>query len=83
MVNMLKDTEFRSRLIERVEALRAAALMCTDEFNARVGPPAAKSWAKFVAADARDPWSHLSVGTLERIAEAFEIAGSDMLSFKS
>ncbi len=80
---MLKDNEFRRRLIERVEALRAAALMSSDEFNARVGPPAAKGWAKFIAADARDPWSHLSVGTLEGIAAAFEIGGSDLLSFKS
>jgi hypothetical protein len=40
---MLKDSEFRRRLIERVEALRAAALMSTDEFNARVGPPAVKT----------------------------------------
>jgi hypothetical protein len=88
MLRMLKmpkdrDSEFRNRLIARVEALRAAALMTRGEFNAKVGPPIAKNWAKFVAANDTEAWSHLSVQTLERIAAAFEIGSQELLSFKS
>jgi hypothetical protein len=77
------DAEFRRRLIDRVDALRAAARMSKEEFTAAAGPVAARSWTRFVAANESDAWHYLSIETLDRIAAAFNVGGADLVRFRS
>lgn len=82
MSNM-NDSEYRRRLIARVDALRLEAGMPMLRFWQLMGPVAARRWNRFVTADDEEAWYHFSLKAVCRIAEMFEVRDTALLSLKS
>ena len=79
----MDNREFRRRLIARVEALRIEFRLPKLVFYERIGPVAAKRWARFVAAHDDDAWNYFPLKYMDRIAAMFGIGGADLLRLKS
>ena len=79
----MDNQEFRRRLIARVEALRIDFRLPKLVFYERIGPVAAKRWARFVAASDDEAWCHYPLKYMDRIAGMFGIGGADLLRFES
>jgi len=78
----MSNSEYRRRLIARVEALRAEASMPMLRFHQQIGPVAARKWARFVAPSDEEAWNYFSLKAVDRIGKLFGV-GAELLSFKS
>ncbi len=78
----MTNSEYRRRLIARVEALRKEAGLPKLRFRQQIGPVAAKKWARFVSASENEAWNYFSLKAIERIANVFGV-GAELLQFKS
>ena len=78
----MSNKEYRRRLIARVEALRVDAAMPMLRFHQRLGPAAARDWARFVAASDEEAWNYFSLKVIDRMANLFGV-GAELLFFKS
>jgi hypothetical protein len=79
----MSNSEYRRRLIARVEALRREARMPKLRFQQQIGPVAARKWAGFVTASEEEAWDRFSLKAIERIATVFDVGDGDLLSFRS
>jgi hypothetical protein len=79
----MSNSEYRRRLIARVEALRREAGMPKLRFKQQIGPVAARKWARFVTASEEDAWDYFSLKAIERIATVFGVGDGDLISFRS
>ena len=82
-MSIMSNSEYRRRLIARVEALRREARMPKLRFQQQIGPVAARKWARFVAASEEDAWDCFSLKAIERIATVLGVGGGDLLAFPS
>lgn len=78
----MSDSEYRRRLIARVEALRTEAGMPMLRFWQQMGPIAARRWNRFMTVTDEDAWYHFSLKAICRIAEMFEVRDTELLAFK-
>jgi hypothetical protein len=78
----LSDSQYRRRLIARVEALRLDARMTRRAFHQQIGPVASECWIKFTTESDEEAWRHFSLKAVSRIGELFEV-GAELLQFKS
>ena len=79
----MDNREFRRRLIARVEALRIEFRLPKLVFYERIGPVAAKRWARFVAASDDEAWNYFPLKYIDLIAAMFGIGGTELMKFKS
>jgi hypothetical protein len=79
----MSNSEYRRRLIERVEDLRRDAGIPKLRFRQQIGPVAARHWITFVTTNEEEAWNHFSLKAIDRIATLFEIGSGDLLSFRS
>jgi hypothetical protein len=79
----LSDSEYRRRLIARVEALRKEARIPALRFRQQIGPVAARNWTEFVTANDKYAWNLFSLKAMNRIATVFDVDTGDLLSFRS
>jgi hypothetical protein len=79
----MSNSEYRRRLIARVEALRRESRMPKLRFHQQIGPVASRKWARFVAAREEDAWDCFSLKAIERIATVFGVGDGDLISFRS
>jgi hypothetical protein len=78
----MSNSEYRRRLIDRVEALRTEAGMPMLRLHQQLGPVAARKWARFAAASDEEAWNCFSLKAIDRIAKLFGM-GAELLSFRS
>lgn len=78
----LSDSEYRRRLIARVEALRLGARMTKVVFHQRIGPMASAFWRRFETASEEEAWQRFSLKGISRIGEVFGL-GAELLHFDS
>jgi hypothetical protein len=79
----MSNSEYRRRLIARVEALRREAGMPKLRFQQQIGPVAARKWARFVTASEEEAWHCFSLKAIDRIAKVFDVGDGDLFSFRS
>ena len=79
----MSNSEYRRRLIARVETLRREAGMPKLRFQQQIGPVAARKWARFGAASEEEAWDCFSLKAIDRIATVFNVGDGDLLSFRS
>jgi hypothetical protein len=70
----LSDSEYRRRLIARVEALRLDARITKHDFHQQIGPLASAFWKRFEIASDEEVWQHFSLKSISRIGEVSEWA---------
>jgi len=78
----MENSEYRRRLIARVEALRKEALMTRPDFHSRIGAVASEAWIKFSTSTDEEAWEHFSMKAISRICKVFGV-GVELLQFKS
>jgi hypothetical protein len=72
------NSEYRRRLIARVEALRQQALMTRYDFHQQIGAVASASWIKFSTQGDEAAWHHFSMKAISRICKLFGV-GAELL----
>jgi hypothetical protein len=82
-VPTMDNSEYRRRLIARVDALRKDAGLTKLAFRQQIGPVAARCWASFISANDEEAWNHFSLKTIDRISKVFGIGDGDLLRFRS
>jgi len=75
------DSEFRRRLIARVEALRVDARMTRQEHHQQIGPVVSSFWREFISLTDEEVWHRFSLEGMSRIGEVFGI-GQELLQFR-
>jgi len=78
----LSDSQYRRRLIARVEALRMNAGMTRHAFHQQIGPVASECWINFTTLSEEEAWHHFCLKGVSRIGKLFGV-GADLLQFKS
>jgi hypothetical protein len=78
----MENSEYRRRLIARVEALRKEALMTKPDFHYQIGAVASEAWIKFCTSTDEEAWQHFSLKAISRICKLFGV-GTDLLQFQS
>jgi hypothetical protein len=78
----LTDSEYRRRLIARVEALRLDTRMTKLAFHQQIGPLASAFWKRFETAREEEAWQRFSLKGISRIGELFGL-GAELLHFDS
>jgi hypothetical protein len=78
----LSDSEYRRRLITRVEALRLDARMTKRDFYQQIGPVASHFWKRFEASSEEEAWQRFSLKGISRIGDVFGV-GAELLHFDS
>jgi hypothetical protein len=76
------DSDFRRRLIARVEALRLDARITRLDFHQQIGPVASCFWRQFVSLNDEEAWQRFSLRDISRIGELFGL-GAEILQFDS
>jgi hypothetical protein len=78
----MENSEYRRRLIARVEALRKEALMTKPDFHFQIGTVASEAWIKFSTVSDEEAWQQFSLKGIDRICKLFGV-GTELLRFKS